>query len=321
LAKYLKNILITVKDSQGTPLENVTVVITNGDGQNRFIGVTDEKGEVLFESAMPGEYFFEYQGSGIRNKNVSMSIPLDGDTSLNLMETVQLVTSLTLSFVDETGNPVNDVFLVMAKCPEEQENFNVTCNKTVLLENLIPGSYFFRVFVEGYEPEFETFYLDSSPTHTELISLKPVASTAKNTTIYTIDLIFFIATVSTVAIVFLLRTSSVLPKSDKIEPSESIKPASPKTEEDIPKKVRQVYPKPKHWGTTKGEIIKAVAIDGKDELIELKNHLNLPEKEFYDNFYELLILRLLEGTTEGTFIVEKQLRIEWRNYFSQNVAE
>jgi protocatechuate 3,4-dioxygenase beta subunit len=57
LAKYLKNILITVKDSQGTPLENVTVVITNGDGQNRFIGVTDEKGEVLFESAMPGEYF------------------------------------------------------------------------------------------------------------------------------------------------------------------------------------------------------------------------------------------------------------------------
>lgn len=69
-----------------------------------------------------------------------------------------------------------------------------------------------------------------------------------------------------------------------------------------------VLAEPKYYGAVEGLIIKAIAIDGKHDLSEIKYHLQLSDQEFMRAFYELLKRNELIGTEMGTFDVRNELR-------------
>ena len=60
---------------------------------------------------------------------------------------------------------------------------------------------------------------------------------------------------------------------------------------------------------------RAIVIDDKHDLSELKNTFTYPEKEFTGAFYELLKTNELVCTKKGTFEVKRETRDQWMRYY------
>jgi len=289
------NIVIQLRDHEGKPVSHTMISsVSTPAGQEPVTGVTNEDGTFTLHDVYPGNYSFAATGYKILSKTFELSAPLGEQAFFNFTRYTHSVCNLMVRVEDEKGYPVNDVLIESTSCPQDQLVLSEIIDGEKTFYNILSGEYVIRFSKEGYAEAISYYTLAAGYTHeTQPIILRQ-ASFFSNYILYAL------AAASLGVASFLIMKHNPMQYPGK------------RTTDDGP--IIESYP-PKFHGTVKGDIIKAVAVEGIHELSDLKVHLGLPHDEFMKAFYELIMVGELEGTQEGTFNVKAETRKDWIQYY------
>ena len=73
---------------------------------------------------------------------------------------------------------------------------------------------------------------------------------------------------------------------------------------------------PIHFGTDKGETIKALFNEGPQTLLDLKLKTYTPENEFWDALYKLLSDEELKSDEQGRYLLTEKTEQDWGKHFN-----
>jgi len=301
------NLSLTVQDSEGALLENVTVSsIVQPSGQAPIKGVTDQSGIVAFRDIKPGSYSFKLSSLWVKEEIKPISVNL-GEASQLYKTTVQRLCGLRVCVVDEQGKRIEGVKVESLATPPGQVTLTGVCDGELLFNDLMPGSYAIRFSKEGYTPVNRSVTLGAGFLNDAklVVLIKPLSTIISENLFPILSLVAMVG-VSAYFVSIKIRSKPVTTISSLVaNPAPVAQVAS----------VEPVLAEPKYFGDAKGIIIKAIAIDEKHDLSEIKKQVNLPEEEFMRAFYELLKTNELLGTEKGTFNVKKETRDQWIRYY------
>jgi hypothetical protein len=218
------------------------------------------------------------------------------------MVTLPRFCSIRVLVVDDWGKKIEGVKLDSIAAPLGQFPLSGVCDGEAIFDNVVSGDYSIRFSKQGYTTVDRTFTcIEGRQNIMDIVLIKPLQS------IISENLLLILVAVSLVAVSSYFVLSKV-----RVRPVSTIKKPTPLFHATQPKPVLAV---PKYFGDDRGLIIRAIVVDGKHDLSELKRHVNLPEKVFSSALYALLRSDELIGTHEGTFDVSDELREEWVGYF------
>jgi hypothetical protein len=300
------NLSLTVQDQDGALLENVSVSsVVQPAGQLPIGGVTDESGMVVFRDIKPGGYSFKISGTWVQEELETVTMNL-GEASQSYKVSVLRLCALKASVADEQGKTIDGVKVESLSAPLGQVPLVGVYNGDLLFNNLTPGSYTIRFSKDGYKPVERSVTLPAGYVH----DVKLIVLTKTRSTILSENILPILALVAAIGV-------SAYFASIKIRS----KPVANITSTDNPAQIAQivlikpVIVEPKYFGDTKGMILKAIVIDDKHDLSEIKKHLQIPEQEFMRALYELLKTDELVGTNTGTFNVKNEIKEQWIRFY------
>jgi len=309
------DIEITLEDNHGLPASNLVLgSFTQPFNQIPLNGETDENGIIIFRGVKPGVYSFQVSGRWIRDKTMSFDVHLVDEGSHEFRETVRRTSALTLYFEVETEDfaSVDNVTIEILESPDGQEDIKLTVNSGDMISALLPGNYVFRVSKQGYEiiqASCSTVEGESQPEFIIMNQTEHTAVIGRNS--------LLLLTFTCIPILALIQkrmkeTQPITPETPEIviepEPEES------KTPIEVAEQVIQIPETPRYWGTSMGSLIEVIVLYELHNVDEMKAVLDMDEKEFHNNFHDLLESGELERQKNG-FFVRQDLRDEWLRYY------
>lgn len=137
---------ITVRDSKGRPLVDVSVTLKSG---TIFEGKTDSKGTIIFRNVPYGDYIIIIEKEGYITITEDVSIvSLGRDEQYQLDFILEKATGTVTIQVYQPGEPAISRLVITF---EGKEILQISVKETETL-TLEPGTYFFAVDAVGFEP-------------------------------------------------------------------------------------------------------------------------------------------------------------------------
>jgi hypothetical protein len=209
--------------------------------------------------------------------------------------------------VDDQGNRLDGVKVETLAYPLGQMPMTEIIDGDLLFNNIMPGNYTIRFTKDGYTPVDRSMNLGVGYTNDMklVVLVKPWSQVILDNAL----------SILSIVVLFLVVTGYLIMRKNRGISVPDLVSGAKSTQVTSVVPIEPILVEPKYFGSTKGSIIKAVTVDGKHDLTELKRHLQLPEQDFSHAFYELLMIGELIGTNKGTFEVRDETRDQWIRYF------
>jgi hypothetical protein len=310
---------LTIKDEYGLPVSEVSLLsINQPTNQDVVSGKTSEQGKSVFMDMKPGFYEFSVLGRWIKNRTISIDVPINADDGILFSEIVQRTSTLIMFFEDESDdfNYISYVNVLTLEVPEGQEALSLEMNSGEKMNELLPGSYTFEFSREEFEPKQVTYVLSAGEVQQYIVLSRSVKTNGLGSSSLLILMFTFIP-----SILFIQKRKKVPPDSS-LESTETEKLFDDLEEEpvadwvirdEIDYKV-ELPDIPKYWATDKGAIIEAAVVFGLRTFEEIMAVQNMDEKQLQILIDDMLSSGELIKLDTG-FLIREDIQEQWKKYF------